>query len=418
MASLFRTEVLEHRQQAWLGGIQLIRPLSLTVLTCFMLAAAAAVVAYLFTGQYTQKARVSGYLAPEGGVTELRPQQAGTVIERHVRQGDTVHAGDVLFVLSVGRTTLSSDSHAVVQQSLAARERSLEETMQRQTELLHEQRIGLDNRLASLHREDAALEDMIQLNRRNLTRVQEELARFQALRESGHATLPQVQERADAAWRAQSELQSVERQRVALRRETQTLEAQRRELPLAAQAQQDAMKRNLAELAAMSAESEAQGRLEVKASQDSVVSAVLAEPGQSVSATTTLASLVPAHAQLQAQLFAPSSAVGFVQPNQPVLLRYQAYPYQKFGHQQGKVLQVSKTPLQANELAGLPLAGAATAGEPLYRITVALDQQAVRAYGRAQALAPGMQLEADVQLDRRRLIEWIFEPLIGVAGRV
>jgi membrane fusion protein len=29
-----------------------------------------------------------------------------------------------------------------------------------------------------------------------------------------------------------------------------------------------------------------------------------------------------------------------------------------------------------------------------------------------------MQLEADVQLDRRRLIEWIFEPVLGLAGRV
>ena len=38
--------------------------------------------------------------------------------------------------------------------------------------------------------------------------------------------------------------------------------------------------------------------------------------------------------------------------------------------------------------------------------------------GREQALAPGMQLEADVLLDRRRLIEWIFEPLLGLASRV
>jgi membrane fusion protein len=28
-----------------------------------------------------------------------------------------------------------------------------------------------------------------------------------------------------------------------------------------------------------------------------------------------------------------------------------------------------------------------------------------------------MQLEADVQLDRRRLIEWVFEPLLSLAGR-
>jgi membrane fusion protein len=57
-------------------------------------------------------------------------------------------------------------------------------------------------------------------------------------------------------------------------------------------------------------------------------------------------------------------------------------------------------------------------GEPLYRITVTLNQQTVAAYGKAQTLSPGMQLEADVQLDRRRLIEWLFEPVLGIAGRV
>jgi membrane fusion protein len=28
-----------------------------------------------------------------------------------------------------------------------------------------------------------------------------------------------------------------------------------------------------------------------------------------------------------------------------------------------------------------------------------------------------MQVEADVLLDRRRLIEWVFEPLASLAGR-
>jgi membrane fusion protein len=76
---------------------------------------------------------------------------------------------------------------------------------------------------------------------------------------------------------------------------------------------------------------------------------------------------------------------------------------------------VSRTPLQAAELASLALP---QSNEPLYRITVALDKQAVQAYGQAQPLAPGMQLDADVLLDRRRLIEWIFEPVLSVAGRV
>ncbi|MBY0237030.1 MAG: secretion protein HlyD, partial [Burkholderiaceae bacterium] len=56
--------------------------------------------------------------------------------------------------------------------------------------------------------------------------------------------------------------------------------------------------------------------------------------------------------------------------------------------------------------------------EPLYRITVKLDRQTVSAYGQAQPLAAGMQLDADVMLERRRLIEWIFEPILSLAQRV
>ncbi len=57
-------------------------------------------------------------------------------------------------------------------------------------------------------------------------------------------------------------------------------------------------------------------------------------------------------------------------------------------------------------------------GEPMYRITVQLQRQSVEAYGQDQTLSPGMLLEADVLLERRRLIEWIFEPLLSLAHRV
>jgi membrane fusion protein len=154
--------------------------------------------------------------------------------------------------------------------------------------------------------------------------------------------------------------------------------------------------------------------LVVRAPHDGTMSGVLAQPGQAVRAGAPLATLLPANARLQAHLFAPSSAIGFLHAQQPVHLRYQAFPYQKFGHQSGEVIQVSHAPLPPGEgaTAGAP------AGETLYRITVALPAQTIDAYGAPQPLTAGMELEADVLLDRRRLIEWIFEPLLGLSGRV
>ncbi len=430
MTSLFRPEAVDGQRQSWLGGVKLIRPLTLTVLTAFTVGVAALVVAYLFVGEYTRKAHISGVLVPDLGLIRLVPPQTATVLETHAREGQAVRQGDLLFVLSVDRATLNGDTQAAVQQSLAARERSLQGSVRQQSLLLQTQRTGLERRLADMRRELGQLDAEVATHEQRLLLAQQAQARLESLRADNFVSTAAVQAKSEELLGLKAQLQSLARQRATQLREIGTLEAQQRELPLQAQALQGETERNLAVLAQEALENEARQRIVVRAPQDGVLTAVMAEPGQSVSPAAALASLVPAQARLQAQLYAPSSAIGFLRPQQAVLLRYQAFPYQKFGHYPGRVLQVSRTPLQASELAGLSLSTAATGagagalsggpntGEPLYRITVALDQQAVSAYGQAQALSAGMQLEADVLLDRRRLIEWLFEPVLGISGRV
>ena len=59
-----------------------------------------------------------------------------------------------------------------------------------------------------------------------------------------------------------------------------------------------------------------------------------------------------------------------------------------------------------------------TVQEPVYRVTVRLPRQAVQAYGQAMPLQAGMVLDADIRIDRRRLIEWVFDPLLSITGRI
>lgn len=99
-----------------------------------------------------------------------------------------------------------------------------------------------------------------------------------------------------------------------------------------------------------------------------------------------------------------------------VMLRYQAYPYQKFGQHRGRVRDVSSTAMRPEELP-LLITGASSS-EPLYRIRVSLDQQTVQAYGMAQPLKSGMALDASILLERRKLYEWVLEPLYSITGRV
>lgn len=417
MTNLFRPEALEQRHREWLGSVQLTRPVPLALATGFVVAVAMAVASYLFIGEYTRKARVTGYLVPDRGVIRLVAPQTGTVLESHAREGSRVRSGDVLFVLSVGQSTLNGNTEAAIERSLAARQTSLAESVRRETQLQEARLATVDRQVEGVRRELASLGSEVELQDQRLQLAQEALKRLESLRGENFVSFAQVQNKTEEVLGLKVQRQALERQRAARTRELATLDAQRREIPLQAQAAQSEIERSRASLVQQSAENEARGRVVVRAPQDGVLTAVLAESGQSVSSAAALASLVPADTQLQAHLYAPSSAVGFVRPEQPVVLRYQAFPYQKFGHQTGRVVGVSRSPLQATELAGLPfLTGAGQ--EPLYRITVTLDRQTVSAYGEAQPLAPGMQLDADVKLDRRRLIEWIFEPVLGIAGRV
>ena len=419
LGNLFRPEALEHQRRDWLGSIQLIRPVSLTVLTALVVLAATSLAAYLMLGEYTRKARVNGVLMPDQGVIRLMAPQGAVVLESNAAEGRSVRRGDVLYVLHVGQATLSGDTQAVVQASLVARERSLQGAARQRSSLEQAQLTAIERQLDDMRRELASIAVEADLQRQRLALAQQAQTRFESLRNENFVSSAQVQTKAEEVLGLKAVLQGLERQRSTHLREVAALEAQRREVPLRSQAQRGEIDRDLALLSQQSAENEARQRIVVRAPQDGVLTGVLAVAGQTVTPGVALASLLPSGAKLQAQLFAPSSAVGFVRPEQKVQLRYAAFPYQKFGHQTGAVVQVSRSPLQVTELAGLPLqAGVAGNTEPLYRIIVQLDQQSVAAYGQAQPLSPGMQLEADVLLDRRRLIEWLFEPVLGIAGRV
>ncbi|MDM4768470.1 HlyD family efflux transporter periplasmic adaptor subunit [Pelomonas sp. SE-A7] len=414
---LFRTEALSALDHQWLGSAQVPQFLHLRALTALAVGAVFLVGTFLSLGEYTRKARVGGHLVPLGGVQPLSSPQAALVLQRLVEEGQSVKAGDPLFVLSLD--SASEGSGEGVARSLAERQRSLADTAQQQRLLAQRQREDVELRALALQREIEQLRQAEKLQAERLALARQTLARHEALEKEQFVAAAQVQNKREEVLGLQVQQQDLQRQREGLQRELLSLQARGRELPLEAASRQGQLERQRAELQALGLETAARRRLVLRAPADGVLSTVQAEPGQPVAAGARLATVLPGQAMMLAHLYAPSSAIGFVHPQQQVQLRYQAFPYQKFGHQQGRVLQVARTPLSSQELSQLSLpAGAGVANEPLYRVTVALDRQSVQAFGKEQALTAGMQLDADVLLEKRKLIEWIFEPLLALGRRV
>lgn len=410
---LFRTEAIDAQRQQWLGRVQLVRPLSLAWVTAGVVLVALALAAFLALAPYTRKATAAGVLVPDRGLIRLVPSAAGTVVERRVNEGQTVQAGDVLFVVALDRPLLAADAQAQVRRSLEDRRRSLGEAARSQQALASAQIAAVERRLAALETELVQLDTESGLQQQRLKLAEQALTRLQALQAEQFISPAQAQVKAEEVLGLRAAAQALVRQRAALQRERAELEGERRALPLQARNALGGLERDLAQAQRDSAEQDAEQRLVVRAPQSGTVSTVLVAPGQNTTPSSALATLVPQGASLQAQLYAPSSAVGFVQPGQPVRLRFEAFPYQKFGLQPARVIQVSRTPLAPAELAALALPATSAGNEPMFRIVAALEGEPI-----ATPLAAGMRLQADVLLEQRKLVEWLFEPLLGLRRRL
>jgi membrane fusion protein len=204
------------------------------------------------------------------------------------------------------------------------------------------------------------------------------------------------------------------RQKVAADREITNVESDLRTAEMKVRSQVDALRRESDAIAQGEVENDVHREMLLRAPRDGIVSTLLAERGQPAPPGATLATVSPENAKMEVHLFAPSRSIGFIRPGQEVQLRYPAYPYQKFGTHRGLVVAVSMSAVAPSEI---PQPLAEVAREPVYRIRVSLDRQQVLAYGEPQPLHAGMSVEADVIVDRRRLIEWIFEPLYSLVGR-
>lgn len=168
-------------------------------------------------------------------------------------------------------------------------------------------------------------------------------------------------------------------------------------------------------------ENMARDSLVIKANANGVVTSLNAEVGQQILASTPLLNIVPKQSQLEAHLYIPSSSIGFIKVNQPVKLRFQAYPYQRFGQAQGKVYSISETTMNPQELTNLGEFNrslGAQQNEAVYLVKVKLQQQSMQAYGEEKKLKVGMVFDADIMQEKRKLYEWVLEPLYTITGKL
>ncbi|MDQ0142629.1 HlyD family secretion protein [Cupriavidus necator] len=418
--NLFRTEAIDSQRPKWMGEIVMIRPVSLNVAVAFAAVVVIGIVIFLNWGSYTRRTIVSGQLIPEEGIVKIHAPQVGMVLERNITEGKVVSKGDVLYVLSSDRqSTMIGENQATISAYVRQQQSLIHNEISTRKALYQEEYIRLRAKIRNVKTELVRLDEQILFQMRRFSIAEEITGRYRDLLAAGYISTDQAQQKEGELLDQRQKLKMLERDREALRRELNTIEGDLDTLPLRQHNQISEYERKLMELGQALSESEANRKISILAPRSGIATALLAKVGQVIDSSRPLLTIVPASASLEAQLYVPSSAMGFVKIGDPVLLRYKPFPYQKFGQHSGAIASISRSAIPLNELAtasgGVPGIDPAKT-ELYYQVTVKLASQSVQAYGKDVPLLAGTLVEASLLHENRRLYEWILEPIYTLRG--
>ena len=92
--------------------------------------------------------------------------------------------------------------------------------------------------------------------------------------------------------------------------------------------------------------------------------------------------------------------IGFVKIGMPVSIKIDAFDFQKYGILQGRVKTISQNSINDEQL-GL-----------VYEIYIALEDDTLIVEGKKQKISTGMTLSAEIEISKRRIIEFFIYPII------
>ena len=407
-APLFRTNAVEAS-----AGTQIGEPLTthwrgvaLFTLVAFLLIAA--LVAFAATIEYSPVHRVPSYVDPRGGLVRLSAPISGHVRELTVEQGALVRRGALLAVLDSDPLRADGGSeHGALKRRLEDERATIGREVSAARQEADANQALIDRKLHGLRAERDALGAQIQASDELLTSLKDQSERIASVAAQGFAPKVQAAQKKDEVTSQRSRLAELRSALARLDLEIATTEAERQVLAAKLQGLVENQSRSSGELERLMVQSDSEAEQAIRAPAEGVVSTALIAKGQSVAAGQPLFTIAPVDAPLIARLLVPARAAASVKAGLSVKLVFRAYPQEKFGQFPARIETVSDMPSLPSEIEQMY-----TLSEPVFIATASLPAELRAPDGGLLKIKAGMLADALVPIERRTVLEWLFEPLL------
>lgn len=411
---LFRRNALVKQAAKLDGAVLIARPLTANVLFIVLFAIILLGVVFLTHAQFHRKETVQGFIEPKAGVVKVQSNRSGELANWFVDEGQAVVAGEPIALINTHSTLKNGgDVSAKLIAQLEQQKKFVSSRINDAEQLFTERHSSL--KVSENRTQSATVKSMLQekLLQSRKTLIKDNVSRLEKLINTGavsklsldneqHKLLMIEQDIASHNIVHQELLEQLSR----LELQTQTLPSEHRQAITRLQAENTLLEQQITQIAANES-------ILITASTSGYVTNKVIPTGSSVSAGQSLVSVLPKRSEMKVILLVPSRAYCFIEMGQSTRIRIDAFPYQRFGVYEGEVEQTSQYLILPGEVS-MPIA----IDEPVYRVEVDISNQSISAYGQSVPLQPGMTISADIVLEERSLLSWLFEPIISLKGRV
>jgi len=427
----------------------------------------AAALIWCWFGRLDVYATARGKIEPAGHAKIVGALDPGKVASIGATEGKVVHAGDVLVALdtsepeaefaSASQAMIAAKAEASRRQAvlaiatsgdltqnivvdwpddIPAAMRAREENVLRSD--LHEQAAKLANLTAQKVEKEAAvqqLNDSIEAENKLIETLNERVALRQALIDKDVGTKTLLLDAVQALRQQQAQLAGDIGKRDQAQAAVKSADAQRDETFttfVSDQTTKMATARRLSdEKAADRVKAKVRiDRMTMRSPVDGVVqSLALTTIGQVVTTGQELMSIVPSNTPVQILAYVTNDDIGFVTPGDEAVVKIDSFPFTRYGTINAKVDEIARDAIPAdtaNQRLTDPTKGNSSQSlTPTARPTTDLvfearltpSSYAIDINGREVPLSPGMTVTVEIKTGSRRILEYLFSPLVEVAGK-
>ena len=415
---LFRQEAINYQKAKWMGKALLIKGYSAWFVFLLSIIFIIVLVLAVIFGTYTRRINVPGEITTQPRAINLFSTQQGFIINSHVKVGDKVKKGDPIYELDVSQTTQLGNVTQKTIESINNQIKNISEIIET---LKENKQITLNALKQQIDEYNKFHQDSLLLVKnaeKGMSEMYESMQNYADYQKKGLINNEQFNNQRYLYYQQQNSYQFLQNQIIQenlsiiqLNSELVTKIADFDNKISEYQFQLNALQRQLTEV-------NAKGTLIISAPSDGRIESLSVTDGQMVKTDDSLAQLIPANADsYYLVLWAPNESVPYISVNDKINIRYEAYPYQKFGQFSGKIMSISKVPASSQEMStysSSPLSQNNVNYQAYYKVMVSLDKQQMAKFNNKIKLTNGMKADITLFLEKRPIYQWMLSPFYDI----